>query len=332
MSTRSLCAAFVAALCGSLSAQSPSPFATSVVNFQQGTGSGVFVQQNILGGPLGAGFSSGSLDVLTLGEGGSVVLGFDVAIQDRPGADLAVFENGFGGSFGVFAEVAWVEVSTDGVSFARFPSVWNPPASGPNTTMGSFANLAGGMPVMANVNNDAESPFNPVHSGGEALDLQALASDPLVLGGQVDLQAVHFVRLVDVKPGETDSLGAAIGAGTSGGADIDAVAALHHDGQPAGGAVCDLSLDASGALVLQLGDTNGFGALDPATLQASISPIQDLPFAALFSVLTVTGYDGKVGTLSTLAPVTGAGFTLPLAVSVRDDAGAICGDQLMVQD
>src|SRR6187549_3614475 len=115
MSTRSFCAAFVAALCGSLSAQSP--FATSVVSFQQGTGSGIFVQQNILGGPLGAGFSNGSLDVLTLGEGGSVVLGFAVAIQDRPGADFSVFENGFGGSFGVFAEIAFVEVSTDGVSF-----------------------------------------------------------------------------------------------------------------------------------------------------------------------------------------------------------------------
>lgn len=137
---------------------------------------------------------------------------------------------------------------------------------------------------------------------------------------------------MDVKPGELDSLGHSINAGTSGGADFDAVAALHHDGQPAGGAVCDLSLDANGALVLRLGDTDGFGALDPATLQASISPVQDLTFAALFSVLTVTGYDGKAGTLSTIAPVTGAGFTLPLAVSVRDDAGAICGDQLMVQD
>jgi hypothetical protein len=29
-------------------------------------------------------------------------------------------------------------------------------------------------------------------------------------------------------------------------------------------------------------------------------------------------------------PVTGAGFTLTLSVSVKDKAGAICGDQLVV--
>src|SRR4029079_9660712 len=110
-----------------------------------------------------------------------------------------------------------------------------------------------------------------------------------------------------------------------------AVAALHHDAQPAGGPVCDLSLDAQGFLVLRLGDPDGLSDLSPATLASTVS-LADLPFTVLFSVLTVTSFDGKVAELRSLAPVTGAGFTLALGVSVRDDGGAMGGDQLMIQD
>ncbi len=329
MRTRSVCAAILAALCGSLSAQSP--FATSVVSYVQGTGGGIFVQQNILGGPLGGGLGSGSLDVLTLGEGGSVVLGFDVALRDGPGADLAVFENGF--TFGagqVFAELGFVEVSSNGVDFARFPSAFAPPAAG-GTPMGTFAGLGGGMPVVANVSVDPESPFDCAHAGGEALDLADLAGDPLVTGGQVDLQDVRFVRLVDVTPGSTDSQGTPIASGASGGVDFDAVAALHHDAQPADGPVCDLALDAQGFLVLRLGDQDGLPDLNPATLASTVSLV-DLPFTVLFSVMTVVSFDGQVAELRSVGPVTGAGFTLALGVSVRDDGGSIGGDQLMVQD
>src|SRR5262245_25484260 len=91
--SRRLPALALAALSSTLAAQSK--FATQVVSFQQGTGSGVFVQSNILGGPQGAGAGSGSLNVLTLGNAGSVTLGFDVVIRDGPGADFTTFENGF---------------------------------------------------------------------------------------------------------------------------------------------------------------------------------------------------------------------------------------------
>src|SRR5262245_13674551 len=204
MRTRSFAAALCAAvLSQALSqvvlappARAQSPFATQVVSFQQGTGGGIFVTQNILGGPLGGGLGAGSLDVLTLGEGGNVVLGFDVALRDGPGADLAVFENGFQfGAGNVFAEVAFVEVSTNGADFARFPSDYGPPAGG-GTPIGTWEGLAGGTPVVANVSTDPDSPFDPVTAGGEAFDFADLASDPLVVGGQVDLQGIHFVRLV----------------------------------------------------------------------------------------------------------------------------------------
>src|SRR5262249_35830062 len=151
------------------------------------------------------------------------------------------FENGFQfGAGNVFAEVAFVEVSTNGADFARFPSHYGPPAGG-GTPIGTYGGLAGGTPLLANVSTNPDSPFDPVTSGGEAFDFADLASDPLVVGGQVDLQQVRFVQLVDVVPGNTDTGGTLIG-GASGGPDFDAVAALHHDQQPAGSPVCDLSL------------------------------------------------------------------------------------------
>jgi len=328
MLTRALLAAVL--LCTAVvSSFAQSPFATSVASFQQGAGGGVFVTGNILGGPTGAGLGNGSINVLTIGEGGSVSLGFDVTLRDGPGADLTVFENGFlFGAGNVFAEIAFVEASSDGVNFARFPSTYGPPAAG-GAPIGTFGGLAGGTPVVANVNTAPDSPFDPVTSGGDSFDLADLAGDPLVAGGLLDLQAVHFVRLVDVVTGDTDSHGTAIG-GASGGPDFDAVAALHHGAETADGPVCDLSLDAAGFLVLRLGDPDGLHDLSLPTLGCSVSLTTPLSFGTLFGVLQVSSFDGQVAELHSVAPVTGAGFTLTLSVSVKDHSGAICGDQLVV--
>ncbi|HPQ09441.1 MAG TPA: T9SS type A sorting domain-containing protein [Bacteroidia bacterium] len=58
--------------------------------------------------------------VVSLGDGGYAVLTFTAPIKDGPGFDFAVFENSFNGTF---LELAFVEVSSDGVNFFRFPSV-----------------------------------------------------------------------------------------------------------------------------------------------------------------------------------------------------------------
>ncbi len=58
-------------------------------------------------------------DVVSLGDGGYAVLTFDNPIFNGPGFDFAVFENSFDGHF---LELAFVEVSSDGVNFARFPA------------------------------------------------------------------------------------------------------------------------------------------------------------------------------------------------------------------
>jgi hypothetical protein len=63
---------------------------------------------------------AGSNGVVSLGDGGSAILTFDKPIIDKEGYDFAVFENAFNDSF---LELAFIEVSSDGTRFVRFPSV-----------------------------------------------------------------------------------------------------------------------------------------------------------------------------------------------------------------
>ncbi|GAB5539229.1 MAG: hypothetical protein Salg2KO_13320 [Salibacteraceae bacterium] len=60
---------------------------------------------------------------VSLGDGGSAVVMFAKSMYDGEGADFAVFENGFTDAGGAFLELAFVEASSDGVNFFRFPAV-----------------------------------------------------------------------------------------------------------------------------------------------------------------------------------------------------------------
>jgi hypothetical protein len=73
-------------------------------------------------------YASGPADalVVSLGDHGSAVLGFDVPIVNRTGPDFAVFENSFNDSF---LELGFVEASSDGIRFVRFPAVSLTPES-----------------------------------------------------------------------------------------------------------------------------------------------------------------------------------------------------------
>jgi hypothetical protein len=61
-----------------------------------------------------------AFDIVTLGRGGQITLTFAKPITDGAGFDFAVFENSFSDGF---LELAWVEVSSDGVHFVRFPNL-----------------------------------------------------------------------------------------------------------------------------------------------------------------------------------------------------------------
>ena len=70
--------------------------------------------------------SLGELDADEIAAGdppGRITVTFDRPICDGDGADFAVFENGFLAGQDIWAELGYCEVSSNGVDFARFPSV-----------------------------------------------------------------------------------------------------------------------------------------------------------------------------------------------------------------
>ena len=58
--------------------------------------------------------------VVSLGDGGSATCSFQYPVRDGEGADFVIFENSFDGNF---LEFAFVEVSSDGENFFRFPAI-----------------------------------------------------------------------------------------------------------------------------------------------------------------------------------------------------------------
>ncbi|MFN6943865.1 MAG: T9SS type A sorting domain-containing protein [Cytophagaceae bacterium] len=75
------------------------------------------------GAPSHATGKSGTSSIVSLGDGGSATLTFAAPIRNGEGPDFAVFENGFKSEENAYLELAFVEVSSDGVNFYRFPSV-----------------------------------------------------------------------------------------------------------------------------------------------------------------------------------------------------------------
>ena len=126
-----------------------------------------------------------NMDVVSLGDGGHATLYFETGIGDGPGDDFAVYENGFFFAGGLFAEFAFVEVSTDGMIFARLPAETVHTAtvpSGGGVDPTDYGNFAGDQPLGV----------------GTGFDLADLAGDPAVTSGDVDLNDIQYVRVVDV--------------------------------------------------------------------------------------------------------------------------------------
>lgn len=115
-------------------------------------------------------------------------------VRNGSGADFAVFENGFvfPSDPYLFMELAYVEVSSNGQDFARFPSI-----SLNETFEGGFGQSFAGFDSR-NVHNLAGK-----HAAGYGtpFDLDTLTGDPLVVTGAVDLDDIRYVKLVDI-PGD----------------------------------------------------------------------------------------------------------------------------------
>lgn len=163
--------------------------------------------------------------ILSLGDSGIAVLTFNSAIYNGPGADFAVFENGFRSptdSALAFLELAFVEVSSDGSNFFRFPATCNVPTniqipgSGVYTDASLINNLAG----------------KYISMYGTPFDLDELNG---TVG--LDVNNITHVRFVDVVGSITahsglDHEGKVINDPyptnfPTGGFDLDAVGAIH---------------------------------------------------------------------------------------------------------
>lgn len=151
--------------------------------------------------------SLGDIEYITAEtEPGKITIDFsdpNDIISNKSGYDFVVFENGFvvndtnpsiGAIAGeMFAELAYVEVATDpNDGFARFPSV----SLTPNLT-GTYGTLE-----VSDVYNLAGKHSNGVSDcTGTPFDLSDLSDDPLVLSGQVDLNNIKYIRIVDIPGG-----------------------------------------------------------------------------------------------------------------------------------
>jgi hypothetical protein len=308
----------------------PAQFATQVVAFNTNgnAGGGVFQPSNALGAPDGAGGGGGAVTVHSLGVAGDLTLGFAVNLLDGPGADFLVAENPFATSVGqVYAELMFVEVSSNGTDYARFPSRFfgGDGSSFAINTVGFVSGLAGQTPVYTNPSAPHLDPLDLVEAGGDAFDLAALRTHPLVINGRVDLGAIARIRLVDVVSGQSvDSRGRTILDPSSGSADVDAVTLLHHSGNvaPRGPEVI-VDLPADGNFTISINDPDGLGDLDPTSLRMSLFgvSVDPAPILALMTLRQVTATSFTLELGGPLPP----GLALQLGVSVKDRAGARSG-------
>jgi len=134
---------------------------------------------------------------------GQITLAFGETIRNGNGYDFAIFENGLisqmntsGGSVAgeMFAELGYVEVSSNGQDFARFPAVsLTPDPVGPYGTIqiSNVYNLAGKHPNASGI------------CTGTPFDLEEIADDAKVISGDVDINNIKYVRIVDI-PGSGD--------------------------------------------------------------------------------------------------------------------------------
>ncbi len=143
------------------------------------TGGSQYPDENALGVP------DGTYGVVCLGDGGQATLTFRSPIYNGPGPDFAVFENGFANAQNqstYFLELAFVEVSSDGEHFFRFPAYFNAPQEPQLGGMGCID------PTLI---HNLASKYAAFY--GTPFDLDEVEDNPLL-----DKNRVTHVRLVDV--------------------------------------------------------------------------------------------------------------------------------------
>jgi hypothetical protein len=157
--------------------------------------------------------------VISLGDGGIAVVQFARPLSNGPGPDFAVFENSFDD---FFLELAFVEVSSDGQNYFRFPAH---SLTQTQTQIGTFGKL--NCTKLHNLAGKYRGGY------GTPFDLDDLKNQ-----AGLDVMKITHIRIIDVVGsidtlyGTRDSAGNMVNdpfptAFPSGGFDLDAVGAIH---------------------------------------------------------------------------------------------------------
>lgn len=164
--------------------------------------------------------------VVSLGDGGYATLSFDIPIANGDGPDFVVFENAFADPLDAsmaFLELAFVEVSSDGINYVRFPA---------------YSLTQTDSQIVNDNYYDATKIHNLagkyISNYGTPFDLEDLRDS-----ANLDINHIKFVRIVDVVGILDDELGSKDAAGNLindpyptpfpiGGFDLDAVGVLHN--------------------------------------------------------------------------------------------------------
>ncbi|MCA1926412.1 MAG: PEP-CTERM sorting domain-containing protein [Thiobacillus sp.] len=155
-----------------------------------------------------------SFDIVALGDQGTITLTFGGYLTNGSGWDFAIFENSFNNTF---LELAFVEVSSNGADFFRFPSVSLTPSP-----VGAFGSV---------------DPTNIDGLAGKYRQGYGTPFDLDVMSGiaGLDINQVSHIRLVDIKGDGSEFSSPPPGFGSpkpiydpymttgSGGFDLDAV-------------------------------------------------------------------------------------------------------------
>jgi hypothetical protein len=125
-------------------------------------------------------------------------------IRNVKGYDFVIFENGFISNFTdpiygfvtgeIFAELGYVEVSSNGSNFVRFAPV--------SLTRGRVGML-GTIDITDVYNLAGKHPNGYGKCTGTPFDLSEIAGEPNVVSGLVDINNISYVRIVDI-PGSGD--------------------------------------------------------------------------------------------------------------------------------
>ena len=188
----------------------------NIANPSLGVAGAGYPAENAIGVP------DGTYGVACLGDGGYATLTFASPICNQPGPDFAVFENGFKSGSQYFLEIAFVEVSSDGEHFFRFPAIT---AVQYDTQLGGFATMD-----PSYIHNFA-GKYAAFY--GTPFELDDIPDDPLLNKNNIThVRVVDVVGSIDPEYCTYDSEGHPVNDPwptpfASSGFDLDAVGVIH---------------------------------------------------------------------------------------------------------